>query len=266
MSITSTVVDRADTQFVEAADVLRPYVGCYWVITAQPGAMIRVVPDGTTSISIQVQPHRSLAWFLRGPLIEPQVRRFRSASTLIGVRLRPGVAFLVSGTPAGAMVGRRVRLSGARFRALNSAIGSPSHAPAHYIDVLQRFLIERLAHAAVHPIVAKTIERIQRERGCVRVGDIAAECAVSQRHLHRLMRTWIGYGAKRLGRIARFQTALEQIDRSPGRSGASLAYDSGYFDQAHLTVDMARLANATPGQLKSRSAADFYKTRCDEPL
>ena len=112
MSITSTVVHRAETRFIEAADGLRPYVGCFWVITAQRGAMIRVVPDGSSSISIQPRPNGSAAWFLRGPLVEPQVRRFASAGTLIGIRLRPGVAHLVSGISADAMVGRRLRLSG----------------------------------------------------------------------------------------------------------------------------------------------------------
>jgi hypothetical protein len=80
------------------------------------------------------------------------------------------------------------------------------------------------------------------------------------------MRTWVGYGAKRWARIARFQTALEQMEQSPRRSGAALASESGYFDQSHLTLDMTRLAAATPGDLASSSVADFYKTRCDEPL
>jgi hypothetical protein len=44
MSITSTVVHRAESRFIEAADVLRPFVGCFWIITADRGATIRVVP------------------------------------------------------------------------------------------------------------------------------------------------------------------------------------------------------------------------------
>jgi hypothetical protein len=54
------------------------------------------------------------------------------------------------------------------------------------------------------------------------------------------------------------------MDQTRGRSGATLATENGYFDQAHLTLDMAQLADATPGHLASRSVADFYKTRCDE--
>jgi hypothetical protein len=44
MSVTSTVVVRAETRFVEAAARLRPYVGCFGVITAERGARIQIVP------------------------------------------------------------------------------------------------------------------------------------------------------------------------------------------------------------------------------
>ena len=56
------------------------------------------------------------------------------------------------------------------------------------------------------------------------------------------------------------------MEQSPSRSGAALASENGYFDQAHLTLDMTRLADATPGHLTSRAVADFYKTRCNESL
>src|SRR4249920_689446 len=108
MSVTSTVIDGADTEFIQAADVLRPFVGCFWIITADRGATIRVVPDASTSISMELRTSWSSGWFLRGPLIRPQERRFRSPSTLIGIRLRPGVAFLLTHLAADAMLGRRI--------------------------------------------------------------------------------------------------------------------------------------------------------------
>ena len=55
MSISSTLVDRAEIEFHEAAEPLRPFVGCFWVMTAQRDATIRLVPDGSTAISIQLQ-------------------------------------------------------------------------------------------------------------------------------------------------------------------------------------------------------------------
>ena len=99
----------------------------------------------------------------------------------------------------------------------------------------------------------------------LRVGDIAARCDVSPRHLNRLLRTWLGYGPKRLARIVRFQTTLEQIKQSPTQSGAALASQAGYFDQAHLTSDLSRFAGATP-VTRVTLRGRFSKTRCDGPL
>src|SRR4029453_14213278 len=156
MSVTSTVVDRVETRFVEAAAPLRPYVGCFWVITAERGARIQIVPDASTSISIELRRDRSSGWFLRGPLVRPDVRRFASPATLVGVRLRPGVAFLVSGVAADAMVGRGIGLGGPPFHALADE-DRVSRTPEQHIDLLQRFLLERLGNAEVHTIVARAL-------------------------------------------------------------------------------------------------------------
>src|SRR5262249_9062353 len=186
MSVTSTVVHRAQTRFIQAADMLRPYVGCFWIITAEGGATLRIVPDGTTSISIELREHSSSDWVLRGPLVKPDVRRFVLASILVGVRLRPGVALLVSGMAADSMVGRRIHLKGPVFRSL-SCEEPHTLTPEQLIEVLERFLIDRLANARVHPVVAAAVREIERSGGCLRVAEIADACGVSSRHLSRLM-------------------------------------------------------------------------------
>jgi len=264
MSISSTLVDRAQIQFHEAAEALRPFVGCFWVITAEQGATIRVVPDGSTAISLQLQEGLPSEWLLRGPLVRPDERHFTSPATLIGIRLRPGVAFLLSGIPAHAIVGRRVGLSGAApFHALVADDLGPC-TPERCIDILQRFLLRRLEHAALHGTVATALQEIEREHGAVRVPDLAARCGVSSRHLHRLMRTWVGYGPKYYATIIRFQATLHEMDDTPGRPAAALAIGNGFFDQAHLTVDVSRFAGATPGRLAATGVADFSKTRCND--
>jgi methylphosphotriester-DNA--protein-cysteine methyltransferase len=265
MSITSTLVDRAEIRFHEAASALRSFVGCFWLVTAERDATIRIVPDGSTSISIQFQAGEPSGWFLRGPLVRPETRRYESGATVIGIRLRPGVAFILSGIAAHAMVGRNVRLSDVQtFHELVAARPSP-RTPMESIDVLQRFLIRRLQEAKVHGVVTTAIREIEREHGCLQVAQIAARCEVSPRHLNRLMRLWVGYGAKRFASIVRFQETLNQMDHSPGRSAATLASENGFFDQAHLTTDLTRFAGATPRHLASTAMAEFSKTRCDDP-
>jgi AraC-like DNA-binding protein len=263
MSISSTLVQRADVRFVEAAEPLRSFVGCFWVMTTERDATIRLVPDGSTTISIQLEHDKGAEWFLRGPLLRPDERCFTSASTLVGIRLRPGVAFLVSGIPAHAMVDRRIAVSS--IPACRNLVGQASPpTPERCIDLLQAFLLQRLAHAKLHDVVSAARDLIEREHGNVRAADVAARCGVSQRHLHRLMRTWIGYGPKVYATVIRFQATLHEMENAPSRTAAALASDNGYFDQAHLTLDVGRFAGATPGRLASTGVADFSKTRCDD--
>jgi AraC-like DNA-binding protein len=203
-------------------------------------------------------------WSLRGPLLQPFERRFESMATLVGVRLRPGVAFLLTGIRADSLVDRRIALSSVgSFQQLGCPEPRPQD-PAECIAVLERFLIDRLGNSAVPESVGAAIREIERSHGCARVTDVAAHCRISSRHLNRLMRIWVGYGAKRFATIVRFQAMLHQMDQSPRPSGALLASQTGYFDQSHLTSDVARFTGATPGHLSSSCVADFSKTRCDD--
>jgi AraC-like DNA-binding protein len=264
MTISSTLVRRVDIRFREAAKPLRPYTGCFWVVTADCDGTIRVAPDGTASLFVELQEGRSAEWFLRGPQLRPEERRFDLPTTLIGVRLRPGVAFLLTGMATHSLVDRRISLTSCpALRELVSV--DPSHGSHEQcIDALERLLVDRLEHTCVPEVVARALREIERERGCLRVEDLAARCGVGARHLHRLMRTWIGYGAKRYASVIRFQATLGQMQHSLGQSAAALASETGFFDQAHLTVDVARFSGSTPGHLASRCVADFSKTRCDD--
>jgi len=140
------------------------------------------------------------------------------------------------------------------------APGTPSEA----IAALHRFLVDRLSGASVHPLVAGALRDIAQHGGQVSVADVASRCGVTARHLHRLMRRWVGYGPKRYASVIRFQSTLGQMEQTPARSAAALAADSGYFDQAHLTGDVGRFAGTTPGSLRSSGVSDFSKTHCDD--
>jgi AraC-like DNA-binding protein len=121
------------------------------------------------------------------------------------------------------------------------------------------------AVAALQPYVG-SFWVITAERGATVRVDIAVRCGASERNLGRLMRDWIGYGPKRYAGIVRFQSTLAQMERAPQLPVAMLATQIGYFDQSHLTVEMARYAGATPSRLISEHVSDFSKTRCDVPF
>lgn len=266
MTISSTLIDRAEIRFHPAAPMLQAYVGCFWIIKAEHGATVRSVPDGTTSICIEQGLDGSTDGYLRGPQLRPLELRFSAATTLIGIRLRPGVAFCLTGTPAHTMVDRRIPMAHCTSLGDIVACATSPRTADEWINLLQAFLLDRLAGDAVPPVIATAIDEIHQTQGCISIADVAARCAVSERHLGRLMRNWIGYGPKRYAGIVRFQSALTQMERAPELPAAALATETGYFDQAHLSFDVGRYAGETPGHLKSTHAADFSKTRCDVPF
>ena len=99
-----------------------------------------------------------------------------------------------------------------------------------------------------------------RERGQEReahVGSIARSDAageerkerragLSERTLHRRFLAGVGYGPKRLCRIARLGVARALAVQGIG--GADLAAEAGYFDQAHLCHEVASFG-LTPASL-----------------
>jgi AraC-like DNA-binding protein len=266
MSVGSTLVRGAEIRFQEAAETLRPFVGCFWVITADRGAILQLVPDGSTTISAQLRDGAVPVWSLRGPLLKPAARRFAAPATVVGIRLRPGVAFILTGVAMETLVDRRIDLTSITpFRDLVAVEPRP-RTSAEHIASLEQFLLERLEHAAIHPVVASVLAELEHNRGGLQASELAARSGVGARHLNRLMRQWVGYGPKRLANIVRFQATLHEMEQLAQRPVASLAMENGYFDQSHLTHDTVRLSGATPGELVPRARTDFAKTRCDELL
>ena len=140
MSVGSTLVRGAEIRFQEAAEKLRPFVGCFWVITADRDAVLQLVPDGSTTISAQLQDGGVPAWSLRGPLLKPDARRFAAPATVVGIRLRPGVAYILTGIAMDTLVDRRIDLTsieavpGSRRRRASSAHTRGAHRVARAVS------------------------------------------------------------------------------------------------------------------------------------
>jgi transcriptional regulator GlxA family with amidase domain len=87
---------------------------------------------------------------------------------------------------------------------------------------------------------------------------LAGHLALSERTLRRRFEAAFGYGPKTLDRILRFQRFLTLVRASGDISGASLAAETGYADQAHLVRESRRLAASTP-----RDIANLFAERLD---
>ena len=85
--------------------------------------------------------------------------------------------------------------------------------------------------------------------------DAAARLGVGERHLRRLFGEATGLSPKAFARLARFRRAVLAGVERHGRSWASIAADTGYYDQAHLIGDFRAFAGVTPPALLAELAA-----------
>ena len=95
--------------------------------------------------------------------------------------------------------------------------------------------------------VAWAWRRLRQTRGRAAVGTLAAELGWSHRRLIARFREQVGMPPKTIGRLLRFENVSRALMGTPEPRLAEVAFDCGYYDQAHLNRDFRDFAGTTPG-------------------
>jgi AraC-like DNA-binding protein len=127
----------------------------------------------------------------------------------------------------------------------------------------ERFLLldatfgRRLAESEPpHPALAHAWSRLSESHGRMEIGDLCGEVGWSQRYLTTRFREEIGLAPKTLARVLRFERVAALLARGAGARFAEIAYECGYYDQAHLNRDFREFAGTTPGDYVRRLLPD----------
>jgi AraC-like DNA-binding protein len=114
-------------------------------------------------------------------------------------------------------------------------------------DLVEAFLSRRLADSVPpSPGVEWSWHRLRLTGGRASIGVLAAELGWSHRRLIARFREEIGLAPKTVARVLRFDRAATALRSSRAPSLANVAFECGYFDQAHLNRDFRELAGTTP--------------------
>jgi AraC-like DNA-binding protein len=229
---------------------LRDALACVWV---------RVIPPGTAGLTADVLPDgcTDLIWqqgrgaFVAGPDTGPAPSSARPGTVLAGVRFKPG-----AGGPA-----LRVPLAQLRDQRIDLADVLPCLARELPADLAPELALARITRAGGQlasdcppdPLLVRATAALAD--GKASVAELAPALGVSERQLGRRFDATVGYGPKTLQRVLRFRRVLAELSARPGSDLASVAYQAGYADQAHLTRETVRLAGRTPTMLV-RGVAD----------
>jgi AraC-like DNA-binding protein len=170
-------------------------------------------------------------------------------SWLCGMRLSPFGAYKLFRTPLTGVANRVLHLEDLRGSASLRFADTLRNAssPIARFAMFDEFLRERIAATPeAAPEVMWAWDRLIASNGAARILDIADDIGWSRKHLRMRFLEQIGLAPKTVGRIMRFQTAIQTIGAANKVNWATLAADCGYADQAHFNRDFRDFAGAAP--------------------
>lgn len=251
-SAKATLAQAAGTYLEQpVAGPLGAYFGSMWLhsLPTAEVAPIVVVPDGCIDLQLIDGVLR-----VAGPDREAQTESFSPGTTILGLRFLPTRAPAWLGLPASEILNQRVPLEdllGAKARRLSDDLGG-AREPAELAQRLEKLIALRRpppTRGRVDMYAAFELVSSGAPPGRPLIPWLLGKLAVSERTLRRRFDESFGYGPKTLDRILRFQRFLHLTRTRRGASGASLAAEAGYTDQAHLVRESRRLAGATPCEI-----------------
>jgi AraC-like DNA-binding protein len=118
---------------------------------------------------------------------------------------------------------------------------------------IESFLLRNL-RACRADLVACRAAQCLRRNPSLRVGRLAAQLDVCERHLSRSFRAMFGASLKLFARVARIEKVLAMRQR--GLAWADIAYACGFADQAHIINDFDAIVGEPPQQLFRTAEGD----------
>lgn len=252
----------------EPTDALRPFIKCYWSLEAPGNARVErqtIVPDGCIEMIFHYgDPYQQFIETSKG-LLQPRAFVFGQVTTtlqiaptgrtgIIAARFLPDGFAPFATMPISTMDNRAVPLSelfGDSAEELESQVLTANSAHER-IKYIERFLFHRLAtQPSIDNLARASVEILIRTKGQLSVETLAKDQQISRRQLERRFSSVIGLSPKQLSKIIRLQAALKLMEGKSFSSLASLAHESGYFDQAHFIKDFQEFTGTSPRQFYS---------------
>ncbi|TDH21322.1 AraC family transcriptional regulator [Segetibacter sp. 3557_3] len=201
--------------------------------------------------------------FVVGQLTQPIWLKFKGHTRLLKVQFKPsGLKQLlplnmhecinVASIDLGAFWGRDVH---------NLLEQLYESSDGEKISLLNAFFEHRLKpDNGQAPYIEYTLKQLQLNNGRVNLGKLEEKLGISNRHLERLFKNNVGLSPKEISKIIRLNYAFHCIEKDPKMSLTELAYESGYYDQAHFSKDFKTITGVSPSKLVTRKSNELFVT------
>lgn len=128
--------------------------------------------------------------------------------------------------------------------------------------IVEAFLFKKFAPVFCNDMLMmnESVSLINRCKGQISSEILSKQFEISTKNLERKFSTFLGKTPKQFIKIVRFQQVLKSFSEINRRNLTQLAFDNGYFDQAHFIKDFKSLTGYTPKDFLSLGPcnADYF--------
>ncbi|SEV87951.1 transcriptional regulator, AraC family [Chitinophaga sp. YR573] len=218
----------------------------------------RFFPDGNSGMTFHFGDP-----FIDGPLqikhprsfVYGQISKFHNVISngrigILVVVFQPYGAYSLLNIPAHELTDTIISLQDLWGSEVNILEESILHANNNLdrISLIEKFLIKKL-HKTPDVIIEKAVNVVYQHHGLISMGQLTGHMQIGERLLERKFRENIGISPKNFAGTIRLQYFLKLLrNKSSDTNLTKLAYECGYYDQAHLIREFRKQVGITPGK------------------
>ena len=126
------------------------------------------------------------------------------------------------------------------------------------IKSIEDFLLKRLTqNYKNHNQISATFKPIDNSKGQISIKTLAEISCLSIKQYERKFSELVGTNPKQYIRIVRFQDVLQKKKNNFYNSYTSIAFDCGYYDQAHFIHDFKTITDLSPKEFFERQNLEY---------
>lgn len=129
------------------------------------------------------------------------------------------------------------------------------------IQIIEQFLINNIKPVKGNDslLIKEGISIINQNKGLINTNSLSTKLYTTPKTLERKFTILVGKSPKQFCKIIRFQSIIQSL-KNKNKNFTQIAYEFGYFDQAHFIKDFKSLSGYTPKEFVALGPceADYF--------
>lgn len=255
-------------QRFEPSVKLSGIVECYWFINSDHSinSSEYLHPDGGMGIIFNYGDALQFddilnndSCILDGTNILSRKLSLKGTLNAIGIRFKPAGANLLFSSPLNELKNETISLSDTTLKKPTELYYKLIEAQTFHlkVSIIEDWLCRSLqAEKNISNVVTASLMLIKKHKGLLPIKSIASQLDYNQRRIERLFNSQVGMTPKEYSRILRIEQARACIKHYKDSSFSTIAYDLGFYDQAHFINQFKNVEGITPREYSMKLSSN----------